>query len=452
MARRRKVKLPAEPVECEITDFSHDGKGISYINDKTVFIDGALKGEKIRFKYTSKRKQVMAGVLEEVLQASPDRVIPGCEFFSFCGGCSLQHLSGKKQLELKQQILSDNLTRLGNVQAEQILQPLTGPVWAYRRKARLGVRYVNKKQKLLIGFREKRSNFLTDMSCCKVLHPSIGKRLDKLSDIIMQLGCYAQIPQIEVSVGDKVASLVIRHLQDLTDEDKEKLKKFASKYSYNLYLQAAGPDSIKLLYPDTESLKTLSCFLPEYNIEQHFKVTDFTQVNMIINRQMIDLALNLLDLQKHHQVLDLFCGWGNFTLPIARRVSHVTGVEGSDELVSRAKQNALVNGIENVDYYCTDLFINSGQFDFKVFQWAKKCYDRILLDPARSGARQIMEYLPHFKAEVVVYVSCNPATLARDADIMVNQHGYQLQKAGIMDMFPHTAHMESIALFIKNTN
>jgi 23S rRNA (uracil1939-C5)-methyltransferase len=449
MPRRRRVKLPPEPVDCEITGFSHDGKGISFINDKPVFIDGALMGETVRFKYTGKRKKVMEGVVEEVLQASPDRVEPGCEFFSICGGCSLQHLSHEKQLEVKQQLLLDNLLRLGHVQAQQILPPLTAAIWGYRRKARLGVRYVNKKQKLLIGFREKRSNFLSDMSSCDVLHPSIGKRLDKLSDIIMQLSCYTQIPQIEVSVGDKVASLVIRHLQDLTDEDKEKLKIFAKKYAFNLYLQAAGPDSIKLLYPEENKLQRLSYLLPEYQIEQHFNVTDFTQVNMIINRQMIDLALSLLDLQEHHQVLDLFCGLGNFTLPIARKVAQVTGVEGSDELVIRAKQNALDNGIENADFYSANLFIDSGKEDFKGLQWAQKQYDRILLDPARSGAKEIIEYLPRFKAKVVVYVSCNPATLARDADIMVNQHGYKLVKAGIMDMFPHTAHVESIALFVK---
>jgi len=449
MARRRRVKLPQEPVECEISGFSHDGKGISHVNDKTVFIDGALLGETVRFKYTGKRKQVMEGVVEEILQPSAERVEPGCEFFSVCGGCSLQHLAHSKQLEVKQQLLLDNLSRLGHVSAEEILTPLTGPIWGYRRKARLGVRYVIKKQKLLIGFREKRSNFLSDMSSCKVLHPSIGNRLDKLADVILQLSCYSQIPQIEVSIGDDIASLVIRHLEVLTDEDKTILKDFGRTYGFNLYLQSAGPDSIELLYPDKDSFQRLSYLLPEYKVEHQFNVTNFTQVNMVINRQMIDLALNLMDLQENHKVLDLFCGLGNFTLPIARKVSHVIGIEGSDDLVIQAKQNALENGISNADFYSADLFINSGKADFKAMQWAQQKYDRILLDPARSGAKEIIEHLPHFKAKIVVYVSCNPATLARDADIMVNQHGYKLVKTGIMDMFPHTAHVESIALFVK---
>jgi len=449
MARRRRVKLPAEAVECEISGFSHDGKGISHVDNKTVFINGALMGETVRFKYTGKRKQVMEGAVEEIIQPSPDRVEPGCEFFSVCGGCSLQHLSHYKQLEVKQQLLLDNLSRLGHVTAEQILPPLTGPIWGYRRKARLGVRYVIKKQKLLIGFREKSSNFLTDMSSCKVLHPSIGNRLDKFADVILQLSCYTQIPQIEVSVGDDIASLVIRHLEDLTDNDKSILKEFGKTYGFNLYLQSAGPDSIELLYPDKDIFQRLSYILPEYQIEHQFNVTNFTQVNMVINRQMIDLALNLMDLQEDHKVLDLFCGLGNFTLPIARKVTHVTGIEGSDELVIQAKQNALENGINNADFFSADLFIDKGKFDFKTMQWAQKKYDRILLDPARSGAKEIVEYLPHFGAKTVVYVSCNPATLARDADIMVNQHGYKLLKTGIMDMFPHTAHVESIALFVR---
>ncbi|MFK5984702.1 MAG: 23S rRNA (uracil(1939)-C(5))-methyltransferase RlmD [Pseudomonadota bacterium] len=449
MARRRRIKLPPEPVECKITGFSHDGKGIAYIDDKTVFIDGALMGETVRFTYTGKRKQVMEGVVEEVLQASPDRVEPKCEFFAICGGCSLQHLSHDKQLVVKQQLLIDNLKRLGHVEAEEVLAPLTGPIWGYRRKARLGVRYVIKKQKLLVGFREKRSNFLTEMTSCQVLHPSVGLRLVKLGEVIFQLSCYMQIPQIEVAIGDDIASLVIRHLEPLTEEDKKLLSAFALQYNFNLYLQSAGPDSIELLSPVEEKLKALSYQLPEYQVEHQFKVNDFTQVNMIINRQMINLALSLLDLKAEHRVLDLFCGLGNFTLPLARNSAHVTGVEGSDELVVRAKQNALENSIDNADFYSSDLFINSGKKDFRASNWAKKKYDRILLDPARSGAKEIVEYLPYFGAKIVVYVSCNPATLARDADIMVNQHGYKLVKTGIMDMFPHTAHVESIALFIK---
>ncbi len=448
MGRRRRVKLPAEPVECEITGFSHDGKGIAYIDDKTVFIDGALMGETVRFTYTGKRKQIMEGAVDEVLKASPDRVEAKCNFFSMCGGCRLQHLSHNKQLAVKQQLLIDNLQRLGHVEADEVLPPLTGAIWGYRRKARLGVRFVNKKQKMIVGFREKRSNFLTDMTSCQVLHPSIGLRLEEMADTIKQLSCFTKIPQIEVAIGDDTASLIVRHLEALTENDKQILSTFANKYGFNLYLQSAGPDSVELLAPSQEEYKSLSYQLPQYHINNQFKVDDFTQVNMIINQQMIDLAINLLDVQAEHNVLDLFCGLGNFTLPLARTAAHVTGVEGSSELVIRAKQNALDNGIENADFFSADLFINEGKNDFKGFKWAQKKYDRILLDPARSGAKEIIEFLPRFKAKVVVYVSCNPATLARDADIMVNQHGYKLLKTGIMDMFPHTAHVESIALFV----
>jgi len=447
MARRRRRKLPTEAVQATITGLSHDGKGICHIDDKTVFVDGALKGEMVRFTYTAKRKNIMEAVTEEVITPSAERVTAGCEFFAICGGCSLQHLAAEKQIALKQQVLLDNLKHIGKSEPQQVLNPLTGPHWGYRRKARLGVRYVEKKGKLLVGFREKRSNFLAQIESCKVLHPSIGNRLTALSELIRSLSIYTKIPQIEVAMGDGKGALIIRHLEPLSEQDLGKLTAFGIKTDLQIFLQAAGPDSIYRLYPavqEPDTCQPLNYYLPEFNIKNQFKATDFTQVNMIINRKMIDLALHLLQPQQTDRVLDLFCGLGNFTLPLARKVTHVIGVEGSDDLVARAKENALSNDIHNADFYSADLFQ-----DISNQPWAKNHYDRILLDPARSGAKEIVEYLPKFNAHTVVYVSCNPSTLARDTEIMVHQHGYKLVNAGVMDMFPHTAHVESIALFTR---
>lgn len=443
--RRRRQRLPQDPVQVTIESVSHDGKGVCHVDDTTVFIDGALEGEELTFVYTNKRKNVAEGKVHEVLKPSPLRVEPQCPHFSICGGCSLQHLAEDQQILLKQGVLLENLKRLGKAEPESVLEPLRGPHWGYRTKARLGVRFVVKKDKMLVGFREKHSNFLAELETCKVLHPDVGLHLRELSDLILSLSIYNQIPQIEVAYGDEQGAFIVRHLEAFNDDDLQKLSAYAEKMSLHIYLQPKGPDSITRLYPlDDKKFKPLSYTLPDYDIVNEFRATDFTQVNMDINREMINLALELMAPKAEDKVLDLFCGLGNFTLPLARKVAHVTGVEGSSELVIRAKENALKNGIENTDYYAADLFE-----DFSGMKWAQQKYDRILLDPARSGAKEIVEYLPKFGAHTVVYVSCNPSTLARDTEIMVHQNGYKLVKAGVMDMFPHTAHVESIALFIK---
>ncbi|MCU7799931.1 MAG: 23S rRNA (uracil(1939)-C(5))-methyltransferase RlmD [gamma proteobacterium symbiont of Lucinoma myriamae] len=444
--RRRRPKLPQDPVQATIESVGHDGKGVCHIDDLTVFIDGALKGETITFIYTNKRKNVAEGKIHEVLIPSPLRVEPQCPHFTICGGCSLQHLAEDQQILLKQGVLLENLKRLGKAEPETVLEPLTGPHWGYRTKARLGVRFVVKKDKMLVGFREKHSNFLAELETCKVLHPDVGLHLRDLADLLRSLSIYNQIPQIEVAYGDEQGAFIVRHLEPFTDNDKQQLMTYAEKMNLHLYLQPKGPDSITRLYPEQDvsenEFSPLSYALPEHDIINEFNPTDFTQVNMEINRKMIDLALELLEPQPEDKVLDLFCGLGNFTLPLARKVAHVTGVEGSSDLVIRAKENALKNGIENADFYAADLFE-----DFSGMKWAQQKYDCILLDPARSGAKEIAEYLPKFGAHTVVYVSCNPSTLARDTEIMVHQNGYKLVKAGVMDMFPHTAHVESIALF-----
>jgi 23S rRNA (uracil1939-C5)-methyltransferase len=388
-------------------------------------------------------------------------VTPQCEHFAICGGCSLQHLAADQQILLKQGVLLENLKRLGKAEPETILEPLTGPHWGYRRKARLGVRFVVKKDKMLVGFREKHSNFLAELETCKVLHPDIGLHLRDLAGLLRGLSIYNQIPQLEVAYGDEQGAYIIRHLEPFSDEDKEKLIAYAQKMRLHFYLQPKGPTSITRLYPPVGSQKSLDTdpvdtdpsetftplryTLPKYDIVNDFRPTDFTQVNMDINRKMIAHTLALLAPQSDDRVLDLFCGLGNFTLPIARSAAHVTGVEGSSELVIRAKDNALKNGIENTDYYAADLFE-----DCSSMKWAQQKYDRILLDPARSGAKEIIEYLPKLGAHTVVYVSCNPSTLARDTEIMVHKNGYRLVKVGVMDMFPHTSHVESIALFVHD--
>ncbi|MCW8929754.1 MAG: 23S rRNA (uracil(1939)-C(5))-methyltransferase RlmD [Gammaproteobacteria bacterium] len=445
--RRRRAKLPQDPIQVSIESVSHDGKGVCHIDDTTVFIDGALEGEELTFIYTNKRKNVAEGKVHEIIKASPLRVEPGCPHFHICGGCSLQHLAADQQIILKQGVLLENLKRIGKSEPENVLEPLTGPHWGYRTKARLGVRFVVKKDKMLVGFREKHSNFLAELETCKVLHPDVGLHLRELSDMILTLSIYNQVPQIEVAYGDHHGAFIIRHLEPFNEDDLKKMSAYAEKMALTIYLQPKGPDSITRLYPpeNTEGFKPLGYSLPEYDIVNEFRPTDFTQVNMEINRKMINLALELMAPKPEDKVLDLFCGLGNFTLPLARKVAHVTGVEGSSELVIRAKENALKNGIENADFYAADLFK-----DFSGMKWAQQKYDCILLDPARSGAKEIAEYLPKFAAPIVVYVSCNPSTLARDTEIMVHQNGYKLVNAGVMDMFPHTAHVESIALFVND--
>jgi len=443
--RRRKQKLPQDPVQVSIESVSHDGKGVCHIDDMTVFIDGALEGEELTFLYTNKRKNVAEGKVHEVIKASPFRVEPQCPHFAICGGCSLQHLAETQQIIMKQGVLLENLKRIGKTEPETVLEPLTGPHYEYRKKARLGARFVIKKDKMLVGFREKHSNFLAELETCKVLHPDVGLHLTDLAELLRSLSIYKQIPQIEVAFGDEQGAFIIRHLEPFTEGDKQKLMAYAQKMNLHMYLQPKGPDSINRLWPESaDDFNPLSYTLPEHDIVHEFKPTDFTQVNSEINRKMINLALELLNPQPNDKVLDLFCGLGNFTLPLARKVAQATGVEGSSDLVIRARENAEKNSIENVDFYAADLFE-----DFSGMKWSQQKYDRILLDPARSGAKEIIEYLPKFAAHTVVYVSCNPSTLARDTEIMVHKNGYKLIKAGVMDMFPHTAHVESIALFEK---
>jgi 23S rRNA (uracil1939-C5)-methyltransferase len=366
-------------------------------------------------------------------------VEPKCAHFDICGGCSLQHQKPGEQILAKQQTLLDNLSRIGKVEPQTLLDPLTGPAWGYRNKARLGVKFVNKKGRVLVGFREKRKPYIADIQRCEVLHPSVGERLHELAELINGMQARARIAQIEVAVGDDTTALVFRNLDSLSQDDRQRLREYAQRTSLHIYLQPKGPDSIELLWPEVSRLRYC---LPEQNIELRFLPTDFTQVNPAINKIMVQQALELLDLREKDTVVDLFCGLGNFTMPIALQVAAVVGVEGEAGLVRRARENSQRNGIDNVEYHVVDL-----SEDPSDQVWMQRHYDKVLIDPPRSGAQQLVPSLAGLGADRIVYVSCHAASLARDASVLVNESGYRLIAAGVMDMFPHTSHVESMALF-----
>jgi len=438
MARRRRKKLPTEPVAATVESISHEGRGIARLDGKTVFIDGALPGEEVMFVYTSRRAKFDEGKTVEVLKASSERVEPVCPHFMLCGGCSIQHMSESAQLAHKQSVLVEQFKHLAELDIPKIIPPLTTLSTGYRRKARLGVRFVIKKDKLLVGFREKNSGYLTDMNVCMVLHESVGKRLEHLQSLIRNMEAYQKIAQIEVAVGDNHTTLVFRNLVELIPADIDLLKAFAEETSIHVWLQPQGPDSATPLWPQQSQLEYS---LPDYDVRYEFLPTDFTQVNAELNKNMIRQAIELLQLEKDSKVLDLFCGIGNFSLPLARHCSRVIGIEGSEALVQRAKHNAEINGIENVEYLAADLT--------KEIPVEIKAVDRMLLDPPRSGALEVVSRMKEIGPKRIVYVSCNIATLARDAGELVKNQGYRLCSAGIMDMFPHTSHVESIAVFEK---
>jgi 23S rRNA (uracil1939-C5)-methyltransferase len=443
MARKRRRKqLPTEPVEAVIESLTHDAKGVAHIEGKATFIHGSLPGERVRFLYSGRWRKYDEGRVVEVLEPSSHRVEPRCSQFGVCGGCSLQHQQVSAQVASKQQSMLESLKHIGRVIPEQILPPLVGQsAWGYRRKARLGVRYVAKKGGTLIGFRERGSSFITDIDCCPILHPRVGELLPELSQLIDQLSIRDQIPQIEMAMGDELCVLIFRLLASPDQQDLERLERFAPVHGIEIYLQEGGLESVRPLRGDGV---ILSYDLPAFDLTLAFQPNDFTQVNSDINRQMIQRSIDLLALSPEDRVLDLFCGLGNFTLPLARKAAVVTGVEGDAGLVARARENALKNGLSNISFYTANLYeILANE------PWLQQRFNKILLDPPRSGAQEVLHLLPKLGAERIVYVSCYPGTLARDAGILVEQHNYRLLSAGVMDMFPHTAHVESIALFEK---
>ncbi len=443
MARRRKRnRLPQEPVETTIESLTHDGKGVAHLDGKATFVHGSLPGERVRFLYTGRWRKYDEGRVVEVLESSSERVEPRCDQFGICGGCSLQHQVHGAQIEAKQQAMLDALKHIGKVAPAEVLPPLLGAsAWGYRRKARLGVRYVPKKGGALVGFRERGSSKIADISCCHVLHPRVGELLPQLRALIDALSIRNQVPQIEMAMGDEICVLIFRVLENPSEADLSLLNEFGPQHQVAIYLQDGGPETVKPLSGIAEEL---TYALPEFDLTLQFLPNDFTQVNSDINRQMIQRAVEMLELQPEDRVLDLFCGLGNFTLPLARRAGAVTGVEGDAGLVARARENAERNGLTNTSFYTANLYETLEQEP-----WLQQRFNKILLDPPRSGAQEVLAHLPKLGAERIVYVSCYPGTLARDAGILVHELGYRLLSAGVMDMFPHTAHVESIALFEK---
>ncbi len=437
---RRRNKPPPDPLPACIESLSHEGRGIARIDGKTVFIEGALPGEQVRFLYTRKRGQFDEGRTVEVLAPSSLRVEPRCRHYGLCGGCSLMHLDGEEQILHKQSVLLEQLQRLGGVEPERILPPLSASRWGYRRKARLGVKYVAGKEKALVGFREKHSSFIADIDSCEVLHPILGEAIGELKELVRELSVYRQVPQLEVAVSDTVAAVVIRHLASLTGDDRRILSDFEAQRPVRFYLQPGGLDSVHSL--SGEDGQNLQYRLDSHDITMEFSPIDFTQVNFELNALLVDRVIELLDPGAADTVLDLFCGLGNFTLPIARYAKQATGLEGSEDLVLRAQKNAQKNGLANAGFGVCNL----AQPDAGSLISGYAC-NKVLLDPPRSGAREIIEQLDPERVEKLVYVSCNPATLARDAGILANQGGLRLKAAGVLDMFPHTSHVESIALF-----
>ncbi|MCK7581806.1 MAG: 23S rRNA (uracil(1939)-C(5))-methyltransferase RlmD [Chromatiales bacterium] len=438
MSRKPKT-LPA-PIEAEIQTLTHEGRGLTRIDGKTVFVDGALPGERVRLRYTRVQRRFDEAEVDEVLTASPDRIEPGCAHFGVCGGCALQHLNPEAQIRVKHDSLADVFERIGKVTPERWLDPLTAESWGYRRKARLGVRHVVKKGRTLVGFRERRNSFLADLRRCEVLHPQVGERLETLAATIERLSIRDHVPQIEMAMGDGPCVLVFRVMQAPTPEDEACLLELGRREGFHIYLQDGGIDSIRPL-PGQEV--ALSYSLPNHGVEIGFLPSDFTQVNLELNRRMVDQALALLDPDPDDTVLDLFCGLGNFTLPLARRSAEVVGVEGDAGLVERARANAVRNGLDNVRFHVADL---QAELSAEA-PWTRQRFTKALIDPPRSGAWEVLDWLPRLGVERLVYVSCYPTTLARDADRLVNELGYRLRAAGVMDMFPHTSHVESMALF-----
>jgi len=417
-----------------------DGRGVADAPGKKVFVDDVLKGETVRFRRRKKRRNYDEAELLEVIEASPERIEPLCEAFGMCGGCALQHLSTDGQLSLKQATMLDNLQRIGSVTPERILTPIQGSAWGYRRKARLAVKHVYKKGRVLVGFRERNKPYVANMNRCETLHPSLGDRFEDLSALIEGLSIHDRLPQIECAVGDNATAMIFRVLDAPSDKDLQAFAEFGQKFDIQIFLQTGGPDSVVPL-PGQGVPEPLHYRIPESDAEITFTPTDFLQVHGEVNLLMIRQALELLAPDKESRVLDFFCGLGNFSLPLARQSGQVIGMELAEDMIRRAKQNAANSGIENVTFLQADLTQPLASLE------PLQGVNRILLDPPRTGAAELIDPLLALKAERIVYVSCHPGTLARDAGRLVHEGGYQLVAAGVMDMFPQTSHVESMALF-----
>lgn len=442
----------------KIHSLDAEGRGVGYLPEedgtpsgKVVFVEGALPGETVSVETWKNKKRWEQAKMVAVHKASSLRVEPKCPYFGRCGGCSMQHLEPSAQVAVKQRVLEDNLWHIGKVKAESLLPPIHGPYWGYRFRARLSVNYVPKKGGVLVGFREKQSRYITDMTACRVLPKHMSDLIVPLRELIASLTLFRQIPQIEVAIGSDgvrpITALLLRIMVPLTEQDEVKLRQFADDHNIQWWLQTKGPDTVRLYYPEENQLQYV---LPEFAVTMPFKPGDFTQVNYHINQVLVSRALRLLQIQPEDRVADLFCGLGNFSLPIARQAKEVVGIEGSAILTQRAQENAVLNGLQD-----KTTFRERNLFEMTVEEWkALRPFDRILIDPPRDGAMALCQTLAdltdddaQFRPKRMVYVSCNPSTLARDAGILVGSGKYRLRLAGVVNMFPHTSHVESMAVF-----
>ncbi len=438
MTHRKKKPLPAGEFAAEIIDLDSDGRGFARVNGKATFIADSLPGELVQFRYISVTRDADEGQVTRVDRASPDRVEPGCAHFGTCGGCSMQHLAADRQIEFKQKQLLDGLQRIGKVTPETVMEPIRGPAWGYRRRARLGAKRLPTKGGVRVGFRERNSNFMSMLESCAVLDPRVGLKLRDIGRAVDTLSIADKVPQIELACGEHVA-LVYRVLQAPTEQDREQLAAFGKAQGLEIYLQPAGPDTITPLNPATPPLE----YSPDgSDLRLRFQPSDFIQVNSGISQKAVRQSIEWLDIQPGERVLELFCGLGNFSLPLARAGARVIAAEGEAKLVQRARENAERNGITDIRFEKADLFRTDANVD-----WLQQPFDKVLLDPPRAGAKEILPAVASRKPKRIVYVSCHPGTLARDAGTLVNEYGYRLTRVGVMDMFPHTSHVESMALF-----
>jgi len=444
MARPKRIKkLPQGEFSAHIESLTLESRGVAHLDGKATFISRALPGEDVRFVYRDRKRQYDLGDAVAVDRAAPERIEPACPHFEVCGGCALQHLAPASQVAHKQHALLDQLARIGKVEPEEVIEPLTGPVWGYRRMARLGVRWMRRKGRMLVGFRERGTPFIADIDTCPVLDPRVGEKLPALSELIAGLDAYRDISQIEVGCGDDRCALAFRHMVPLSEADRARLDAFGEAHDLAIFLQPGGPET---LAPLTEGQRDRYPVyrLEAFDVQIRFSPLDFAQVNAEINGAMVDRALTWLDVQPGERALDLFAGLGNFSLPLARRVGPegtVTAVEADELMVQRGASSAAANGITNTQHVVGNLFEPD-----RAHPWMRASYDRVLVDPPRAGAREMMPVIARMRPRRLVYVSCHPGSLARDVGELVHEHGWRLRAAGVMDMFPHTAHVESMAV------
>jgi len=425
-----------DPIEVTVDTVAEDG--CAYTADGKHAVFGALPGEKVIAVPVARKRKRLYLRSTEVLASSSHRVTPRCKAASFCGGCSFQHASHAYQLELKQAQVQQ---KFGQITPSEWMEPISAPTYGYRTKARLGVKYVDKKDRVLVGFREKMKPYITDIENCPILVDPVSNLIEPLIELISGLSEPRTIPQIEVACGDSDVALIFRHMAAMSDEDMQKLRSFGEEQSVQMFLQPEGLDSTHKIFPqDNDDL--LRYRLPDYDLVFHFSPQDFTQVNLAVNRQMVARAVALLDIDPSDEVFDAFCGIGNFSLAISRFAKKVTGAEQSASSIARARENARLNGVENVSFVVEDLQLETSEIN------GLEGANKVLLDPPRSGAEAMVKRLAGSNVVRVVYVSCNPETLARDIGILENQ-GFELRSAGIIDMFPHTTHVESIALLVR---